>query len=91
MIFEALKAGQVMKDELVSVSKRASRSGGSRVFLDAGNKYPLKSLLLTMIVYCANDATIALAERISSSEAGLVQAMTNGPKRLACLTASFVT
>jgi len=89
MVFEALEEGRITENELVTVSKTAARPRGSRVALRAGGKYRLRSLMLAMIVYSANDATVALAERISGSERSFANAMNKRAREIGLLDSRF--
>lgn len=89
MVFEALDAGQVTEDEKIKISKNAARPRGSRVSLRAGREYRLNDLMLAMIVYSANDATVALAERLGGTEAGFATAMNKRAREIGLLDSNF--
>ena len=75
LCFEAIDNGEVSLEEDVTVSKTASGMGGSQVFLEAETKYKAKDLIKSIIIASANDASVAMAERLYGSEANCVQAM----------------
>lgn len=75
LVLEALEAGTVSLNDMVTVSQYAAGMGGSQVFLDAGSKYKLEELLKSMIVASANDAAVALAEHIGGSESNFSERM----------------
>jgi len=62
------KAGKLQRDEKVSISDRALRMGGVRMFARAGSQVNADELLKSVIVQSGNDATVALAEHIGGSE-----------------------
>ena len=64
---EEIKQGNLQYDTPVTVSARASRMGGSQVYLRAGSVWPVKNLLIATMVHSANDAAQALAEKIAGS------------------------
>ena len=71
LTFEAVKAGQVqLKDEVV-VSEAAWRMGGSQMFLEPGDRVPLRELLRGMAIIGANDAAVAVAEHLAIGLASL--------------------
>lgn len=51
-------------DETIEVSKKAARTGGSRLGLKAGDKITVKNLLYGLMLCSGNDAAIALAETV---------------------------
>jgi D-alanyl-D-alanine carboxypeptidase (penicillin-binding protein 5/6) len=64
---DEIKAGNLTYDTPVTVSARASKMGGSQVYLRAGSVWPLKNLLIATMVHSANDAAEAIAEKIGGS------------------------
>ena len=89
MVFEAVDAGKVTEDDQVLISKVAARPRGSRVSLRQGRKYRFGDLMRAMIVYSANDATVALAERLAGSEAAFAAAMNKRAREIGLLNSSF--
>ena len=68
VIFSALRAGQIELSDQVLVSEKAWRTPGSRMFIEVGKRVPVELLLQGMIVQSGNDASVALAEHVASSE-----------------------
>ena len=75
LAFKALAAGEVALDDLVSVSERAWRAPGSRMFIEVGSEVAFDDLLRGLIIQSGNDAAIAIAERLAGSEQDFVAAM----------------
>lgn len=75
LIFEAVDGGNLSFDEEITVSENASGMGGSQVFLEKNGKYKAEDLIKSVIIASANDASVALAERLFGSEAECVSAM----------------
>ena len=75
LVFESIESGELSVDEKVTVSSEAAGMGGSQMFLDAGEEYSVSDLLKGVIVASANDASFALAERISGSASAFVADM----------------
>ena len=75
LTFEALERGELSLEEEIVVSPEAAGMGGSQMFLDAGAEYTVSDLLKGVIVASANDASYALAERISGSATAFVADM----------------
>ena len=75
LTLEAVERGELSLSENVFVSENASGMGGSQVFLDADTEHPASQLIKAVIVCSANDACVALAERIAGSVEGFVADM----------------
>jgi D-alanyl-D-alanine carboxypeptidase (penicillin-binding protein 5/6) len=54
-------------DSIVTVSGNAVRQDGTRVYLDEGEKIPLKKLIQGMLINSGNDAAVAIAEHLDGS------------------------
>ena len=67
-VFRALEAGQIELSDQVLVSEKAWRTPGSRMFIEVGTRVSVELLLQGMIVQSGNDASVALAEYVASSE-----------------------
>jgi len=61
-IFRALDEGQIALDDVVTISEKAWRTQGSRMFIEVGSSVKVEDLMLGMIVQSGNDASVALAE-----------------------------
>ncbi len=75
VVFNALREGQISLDEEVTVSEKAWRTEGSRMFIEVGTRVTVRELLMGLIVQSGNDAGVALAEHIAGSEAVFAQMM----------------
>ncbi len=75
VVFEALKSRKIDLKQTFSVSERAAKMAGSRMFIDAQMKVPVEDLVKGMIVQSGNDATVALAEGVGGSVAHFVDMM----------------
>ena len=82
LAFDAINEGALSIDEEIVVSERAASMGGSQVFLEANAKYPVNELLKSIAVCSANDSCVAIAEKISGSEALFVDKMNEKAKSL---------
>ena len=65
---EAIREGEVHPRDPVKISRKAGRTGGSKMFLEAGSEIPLEELLKGMAVVSANDASVAVAEHIGGED-----------------------
>jgi len=72
---EQVKSGRFSIDDPVRVSERSAHTGGSRVGLEEGQIYPLGELIKAAIIKSANDAAVAIAEKIGGSVEATVRMM----------------
>jgi D-alanyl-D-alanine carboxypeptidase (penicillin-binding protein 5/6) len=72
---EQINAGRFKSDDLVRISERSAHTGGSRVGLKQGDVYPLRELMKAALVKSANDAAVAIAEKIGGSVEAAVRMM----------------
>jgi len=63
--FTELKEKNISLDEEILVSKKAWKTGGSKMFIEVGKKIKLRDILQGVITVSGNDASVALAEHIS--------------------------
>ena len=75
LIMENIENGSLKYEDKVLISKNASGMGGSQVFLQAGEEYTVNDLLKCIAISSANDAVVAMAEKISGSEDAFVSLM----------------
>lgn len=72
---EEIRNGNLHYDTPVTISARASRMGGSQIYLRAASVWPVKNLLIATMVHSANDAAQALAEKIGGSSESFADMM----------------
>ena len=82
LIYDALSAEKIHKEDVVTTSEYAASMGGSQVFLEAGEEQTVDTLLKCIVVSSANDACVAMAEYISGTEEAFVQQMNERAKGL---------
>lgn len=82
LIMEAIDHDTLKKDEMITVSERAASMGGSQVFLDVGEEMSVDDLIKAVAIASANDASVALAERLAGSEEAFVKLMNEKAERL---------
>lgn len=75
VVFDAIESGQLSLDQEVHISENAWRTEGSRMFIKPNSHVKVDDLLKGVIVQSGNDATVALAEALSGSEAAFVTLM----------------
>ncbi|MGH7841072.1 MAG: D-alanyl-D-alanine carboxypeptidase family protein [Candidatus Binataceae bacterium] len=72
---DEIQAGHFSYADPVRISARAARTGGSRLGLREGQVYPLGELMKAALIRSANDAAVAVAEKIAGSVEACVQKM----------------
>jgi D-alanyl-D-alanine carboxypeptidase (penicillin-binding protein 5/6) len=90
VVFKALRAGQIRLEDQVTVSEKAWRMPGSRMFVEVGKQVSIEELLLGMIVQSGNDASVALAEHIGGTEGVFAEMMNQHAQQLGMLSTNFV-
>lgn len=72
---EAIREGRVQLEDRVKISRQAWRTGGSKMFVEAGSEIPLGQLLTGVAVVSANDAAVAVAEYLAGSVENFTERM----------------
>ncbi len=90
VIYDALKKGSISLDDNVLISEKSWKMEGSRMFVEAGKKVPLKRMLSGLVIQSGNDAAVALAEHIAGSEEAFVSRMNEWAKRLGMNSTHFM-
>ena len=67
--------GSISLDDKVLISEKAWKTGGSKMFIEAGKRVSVEDLLSGIVIQSGNDATIAMAEYVAGSEEGFVDFM----------------
>jgi D-alanyl-D-alanine carboxypeptidase (penicillin-binding protein 5/6) len=79
---EQIKAGRFSSADPVRVSERSAHTGGSRVGLEEGQIYPLGELIKAALIKSANDAAVAIAEKVGGSVEAMVRMMNQRAQEL---------
>ena len=85
-----LANGNIHLGDEVTISEKAWRMPGSRMFIEVGTKVTVEELLKGMIVQSGNDATVALAEYVAGSEDAFVSLMNKHAQELGMKDSHFV-
>ena len=89
LVFDALKSKKIHLEQRLSVSERAWKMPGSRMFIDPKMQVPVDDLIKGMIVQSGNDATVALAEGVGGTVEHFVQLMNDQAKALGMKSTSY--
>lgn len=75
IVEKELASGRISMDDMVPVSVKAWKTGGSKTFIKEGTEVSVSDLLRGVIIQSGNDASVALAEFIAGSEDAFVDIM----------------
>ena len=89
VVFRDLRAGNIQLQDHVTVSEKAWRTKGSRMFIEVNKQVSVEDLLQGMIIQSGNDASVALAEHVAGSEEAFAQLMNNHSRRLGMTNSHF--
>ncbi len=90
MAFEALREGRLRLDDMLLVSERAWKMGGSQMFLEVGKRVAVSDLLRGIIVQSGNDACVVIAEALAGSEEAFAQRMNEKAAEIGLTNSNFV-
>ena len=90
VIFNELQAGNIALSDMVTISEKAWRTPGSRMFVEVNKQVSVEDLLQGMIVQSGNDATVALAEHIAGSEETFAALMSRHAEEIGMTGSHFV-
>ncbi len=76
LTFEALATGRLKMDDRVPFSRWAADQAPSKLGVPMGGSLSVRQAILGLTVKSANDAAVALAERVGGTEARFAQLMT---------------
>ena len=75
VIADQIASGAISLDDKVLVSEKAWKTGGSKMFIEAGKRVSVRDRLSGIVIQSGNDATVAMAEYVAGSEEGFVDFM----------------
>ena len=88
-VFKELGAAKVKLSDTATISEKAWRTEGSRMFVKVNTQVTLEDLLKGMIIQSGNDASVALAEHIAGTEEGFATLMNQYAKALGMSNSHF--
>jgi D-alanyl-D-alanine carboxypeptidase (penicillin-binding protein 5/6) len=89
LTFGALRNRTIVPSQMVTISQKAWKAEGSRMFIEPRKAVSVDELLRGMIVQSGNDASIALAELVAGTEDAFVQRMNQEAARLGMTSTRF--
>lgn len=90
VVFKQLETGSIGLNDMVTISEKAWRAPGSRMFIEVGKQISVENLLKGMIIQSGNDASIALAEYVAGTEGAFADLMNRYAEQLGMESSHFV-
>lgn len=78
-------------DDIVTISKKAAGTGGSRLGLKTNDKITVHDLLYGLMLKSGNDAAVALAEHVGGGIDGFAELMNKKASEMGLVNSHFVT
>lgn len=89
LVFDALQKNRLSLDQTLTVSERAYKMEGSRMFIDKNTQVRVEDLIKGMIVQSGNDATVVLAEGVGGSVENFVDMMNKQARAMGMLNTTY--
>ncbi|SFC43426.1 D-alanyl-D-alanine carboxypeptidase (penicillin-binding protein 5/6) [Bacillus sp. OV322] len=89
LIMDAVDKGELKLNEKIRTSEYAASMGGSQIFLEPGEEMTTEQMLRGISIGSANDASVAVAERLAGSEEAFVKKMNEKAKELGLKNTRF--
>ena len=89
LVMEAIDAGTLHYDDIVTASAHACSMGGSQIWLEENEQMTVSDMLKAVCVVSANDCAVALAEAVAGSEEAFVDRMNQRAAELGMADTTF--
>ena len=89
LTMEALESGKISLDEDVLISENAQKMGGTQIYVEAGSNVKVEDLIKGIGIASANDAAVALAEKLGGTVENFIKMMNERAKELGCKNTTF--
>lgn len=90
LTMESIDSGNLSFSDKVNVSKNASGMGGTQIFIEEGSSVDVLTLVKGISIASANDAAVAIAEKIGGTEEVFVNMMNDKARELGCKNTNFM-
>jgi D-alanyl-D-alanine carboxypeptidase (penicillin-binding protein 5/6) len=90
VVFKELSNGHLHLEDKATISDKAWKTPGSRMFLEVNNQVSIDDLLHGVIIQSGNDASVALAEHVGGNESTFADMMNQHAQRLGMTNSHFV-
>ncbi|MCX7096568.1 MAG: D-alanyl-D-alanine carboxypeptidase [Methylococcales bacterium] len=89
VVFRELSSGRLHLDDKATISEKAWKTTGSKMFVELGNQVRIEDLLKGVIIQSGNDASVALAEHVAGNEETFADMMNQHAARLGMSNSHF--
>jgi D-alanyl-D-alanine carboxypeptidase (penicillin-binding protein 5/6) len=89
VVFREISNGHLHLDDKVTISQKAWRTTGSKMFVDVNTQVAVEDLLKGVIIQSGNDASVALAEHVAGNELTFADMMNQHAQRLGMANSHF--
>jgi len=89
LVDKAIADGDIKLDDLVTISEKAWRMKGSKMFVEVGKQIAVEDLMKGLIIQSGNDASVALAEHIAGTESAFAGYMSHQAQVLGMTNTQF--
>jgi D-alanyl-D-alanine carboxypeptidase (penicillin-binding protein 5/6) len=89
LVDKALAAGDISLNDTPTISEKAWRMKGSKMFIEVGKQVAVEDLIKGMVIQSGNDATVALAEHVAGSEQAFAEYMNHQAAQLGMNNTQF--
>lgn len=89
IVLDAAERGQITLTDMVQITRESAQMGGSQVYLDPKEQFPVEELLYALMVQSANDAAMALAIHVAGSKTAFLALMNKKAKELGMNSSHF--
>jgi D-alanyl-D-alanine carboxypeptidase (penicillin-binding protein 5/6) len=89
VVFKELSNGHLHLGDMATISEKAWKTPGSRMFIELGNQVKIEDLLKGVIIQSGNDASVALAEHVAGDETTFADMMNQHAARLGMTNSHF--
>ena len=90
VLFSRMKEGRVKPEDMFTVSEKAWKMEGSRMFVQVGTQVKVDDLINGIIIDSGNDACVTVAEGVSGSEAAFADAMNEAAAKIGLTQSHFM-
>ena len=90
VVFNELAQGKLSLDDVTTISEKAWRTEGSRMFIEVGKQVRIEDLIKGKVIQSGNDASVALAEHVAGTEEAFAGLMNHYAKQLGLNNSHFV-
>jgi D-alanyl-D-alanine carboxypeptidase (penicillin-binding protein 5/6) len=90
VVFSEIRNGRIQLDDMVTISHKAWRMPGSRMFIEVDTQVSVEDLIRGMVIQSGNDASVALAEYIARTEEDFAMLMNQYAAKLGMNNTNFL-